>query len=330
MGGWTRPRCAYASRSTCAGTISFRREVRCSASSPAAPTRPASGTRSARSATGSALHVNHRLRGAESDEDARFCREAFGAEVVDAAAPAGSEAELRDLRYAVAAGPAARDGAHRLRPGRDDPHAAGIKRGHDWNPGAARRRRRPPAPHRLARRDRGVLPGRGAVVPARRVERGHAARPDPPRDRPAAPAAASGRRAEHPREPRSAGGAAAARRAGARRPASPPPRARSASTSATASWRCASTTRSGSSGRRFPWTARSAGAAGCFRRAARAFASAAGGRATGWRGGRRRFRISSWMRRCRARTARPGRSSCSATRSSACLGSRPRRAGRTS
>jgi tRNA(Ile)-lysidine synthase len=51
----------------------------------------------------SALHVNHRLRGAESEEDANFCREQFGAEVVDAPqADVGSEAELRDLRYAIA------------------------------------------------------------------------------------------------------------------------------------------------------------------------------------------------------------------------------------
>jgi tRNA(Ile)-lysidine synthase len=52
----------------------------------------------------SALHVNHVLRGAESGEDARFCRETLGAEVVDAPAdPAtATEAELRDLRYAVA------------------------------------------------------------------------------------------------------------------------------------------------------------------------------------------------------------------------------------
>jgi tRNA(Ile)-lysidine synthase len=52
----------------------------------------------------SALHVNHRLRGPESDGDARFCREQLGAEVVDAPAdPANAtEAELRDLRYAVA------------------------------------------------------------------------------------------------------------------------------------------------------------------------------------------------------------------------------------
>ena len=48
-----------------------------------------------------ALHVNHGLRGAESDEDARHCRELMGAEVVELA-PARTEAELRDLRYAVA------------------------------------------------------------------------------------------------------------------------------------------------------------------------------------------------------------------------------------
>lgn len=52
----------------------------------------------------SAVHVSHGLRGAESEGDARFCREALGAEVVEArAASAGAtEAELRDLRYAVA------------------------------------------------------------------------------------------------------------------------------------------------------------------------------------------------------------------------------------
>ena len=48
-----------------------------------------------------ALHVNHGLRGAESDEDARFCRELMSAEVVELP-PARTEAELRDLRYAVA------------------------------------------------------------------------------------------------------------------------------------------------------------------------------------------------------------------------------------
>jgi tRNA(Ile)-lysidine synthase len=48
----------------------------------------------------SALHVNHKLRGAESEEDARFCRDVLGAEVVEA--PGTTEAELRDRRYSFA------------------------------------------------------------------------------------------------------------------------------------------------------------------------------------------------------------------------------------
>jgi tRNA(Ile)-lysidine synthase len=47
-----------------------------------------------------ALHVNHGLRGQESDDDARFCRERFGAEVVEASGR--TEAELRAARYAIA------------------------------------------------------------------------------------------------------------------------------------------------------------------------------------------------------------------------------------
>ena len=48
----------------------------------------------------SALHVNHRLRGEDSEEDARFCRTTLGAEVVEA--QGRTEAELRDLRYSIA------------------------------------------------------------------------------------------------------------------------------------------------------------------------------------------------------------------------------------
>ena len=38
----------------------------------------------------SALHVNHRLRGDDSDEDARFCAGALGAEVVELDGSGGS------------------------------------------------------------------------------------------------------------------------------------------------------------------------------------------------------------------------------------------------
>ena len=51
----------------------------------------------------SALHVNHKLRGEESEEDARFCREVLGAEVIEAPpTQGGTEAELRELRYSIA------------------------------------------------------------------------------------------------------------------------------------------------------------------------------------------------------------------------------------
>ena len=48
----------------------------------------------------SALHVDHGLRGAESDEDAAFCARELGADVVAAPGAGKSEAALRDLRYA--------------------------------------------------------------------------------------------------------------------------------------------------------------------------------------------------------------------------------------
>jgi tRNA(Ile)-lysidine synthetase-like protein len=49
----------------------------------------------------SALHVDHGLRGAESDADARFCRELMGAEVVDGRGGT-TEDELRRIRYGFA------------------------------------------------------------------------------------------------------------------------------------------------------------------------------------------------------------------------------------
>jgi tRNA(Ile)-lysidine synthetase-like protein len=50
----------------------------------------------------SALHVDHGLRGRESDEDAEFCRDVLGAELVEGRGGA-TEDELRQIRYAFAA-----------------------------------------------------------------------------------------------------------------------------------------------------------------------------------------------------------------------------------
>jgi tRNA(Ile)-lysidine synthetase-like protein len=53
----------------------------------------------------SALHVDHGLRGDESAKDARFCRDAFGAEVVELSCfkqQSPTEARLRELRYSFA------------------------------------------------------------------------------------------------------------------------------------------------------------------------------------------------------------------------------------
>ena len=49
----------------------------------------------------SAVHVNHKLRGAESEEDARFCADVLGAEVVELDGRGLSEAGLRDQRRQV-------------------------------------------------------------------------------------------------------------------------------------------------------------------------------------------------------------------------------------
>jgi tRNA(Ile)-lysidine synthase len=70
----------------------------------------------------SAVHVNHGLRGEESDEDARFCRELMGADVIDARGnnrPVGAvlarpstEAELREARYRLTEGRGLRATGH--------------------------------------------------------------------------------------------------------------------------------------------------------------------------------------------------------------------------
>lgn len=63
----------------------------------------------------SALHVNHGLRGEESDEDARVCRELLGAEVIDASnslLQSPSEAALRDVRYRLTEGRGLRATGH--------------------------------------------------------------------------------------------------------------------------------------------------------------------------------------------------------------------------
>src|SRR5262249_60157161 len=58
----------------------------------------------------SARHVNHGLRGDESDRDARFCKEAFGANVIVACGR--TEAQLRELRYSLTAGRGLRATGH--------------------------------------------------------------------------------------------------------------------------------------------------------------------------------------------------------------------------
>jgi len=64
----------------------------------------------------SAVHVNHGLRGDESEEDARFCAERLGAEIVpDVGARLASpttEVQLRDARYRLTEGVALRATGH--------------------------------------------------------------------------------------------------------------------------------------------------------------------------------------------------------------------------
>jgi tRNA(Ile)-lysidine synthase len=50
----------------------------------------------------SAVHVNHQLRGADSEQDARFCADVLGAEIVELDGRGLSEAALREQRRSVA------------------------------------------------------------------------------------------------------------------------------------------------------------------------------------------------------------------------------------
>ena len=266
----------------------------------------------------SALHVDHGLRGAESDADAAWCAEQLRRRGRRRApARCATEAELRDVRYSFRAERAARDRPHALRPGRDDPLPARVARDDEGDRGAPRRRRRAAAALRVARGDRGVLPRARARVAHRLVEPGDAARPDPQRDPAAARAHPSGGARERAARARRAPDDAACARRAARRRRS----ARSASTSAAACRRCASTTVSGSSRARVDldgpvdWGAW------------RIESALPGLKVRGWRPGdrlagrRRRFRTCSSTPRSRAPTAKAGRSSCAATRSWRCPGS---------
>ena len=51
-----------------------------------------------------AVHVNHHLRGSDSDEDATYCAEVFKAFVVDAVTKNPTESQLRDIRYSSTEG----------------------------------------------------------------------------------------------------------------------------------------------------------------------------------------------------------------------------------
>ena len=143
--------------------------------------------------------MNHGLRGEESEADARFCAERLGAEVVEAPPPErGTEAELRDLRYALTAGPLRATG----HTASDQVETILFRLASSGTTSGIR-----------VRRDDGVVRplltvwreeteaycrAEGPRVPGRLHQPGHGARPDPRRDPARAPAPAPGRRAQRP------------------------------------------------------------------------------------------------------------------------------------
>jgi tRNA(Ile)-lysidine synthase len=60
----------------------------------------------------SAVHVHHGVRGAAADADACHCAETMGAEIVHVVPERGTEAELRELRYAATSGRGLRATGH--------------------------------------------------------------------------------------------------------------------------------------------------------------------------------------------------------------------------
>ena len=166
----------------------------------------------------SAVHVNHGLRGAESTEDARFCAEMLGAEVVRAVSPGGergraTRGQIRRDRPRRPTG----DRPHGLRSGRDDPLPPRLLRLDARNQAPAGGRRRTAAPRHLAGGHGRLLRRARPRLPLGLVERSLEARAHPRRGASAAAQAASGRGAEPPRPGGRAPTAAARARAHADR-----------------------------------------------------------------------------------------------------------------
>ena len=145
----------------------------------------------------SALHVNHHLRGDESDEDARFCAEVFDAEVVDA--PGATEADLRELRYSFA--------TDRLRAtghtASDQVETVLYRLVSSGKPGGIKPKREDGVVRPLLgvwrEETEAYCRAVGRAVPDRLHQRGDEARPDPRADPAAAPAAGRAGREEPPR-----------------------------------------------------------------------------------------------------------------------------------
>ena len=259
----------------------------------------------------SALHVDHGLRGAESDEDAAWCAEQFDAEVVQARRALRDRSRAARRPLLVPAGELRATG-HTLSDQVETILYRLASRGTTRRDrGAPRGWSRPPAALRVARGDGGVLPRARARVAHRLVEPGDAARADPQRD-PAAARAHPSRGARERPSRRSTSGRRCRRR-------SP-----SCSTSPVGSKRVdlgggVQAVREHDrlwleSGPR-ELDGRSSGAGGASNRSCPGLKYEGGGRVTGSPAARRRCRTCSSTPRSRAPTVTAGRSSCVVTRS---------------